>query len=271
MISENWGYLLRYPFSRSVFMNRFAQAITRWFGSSVLAIALLSLTDGNSQAQLLPPGQAVPQSSAASICQPPQSNEFLLLIVTRTPDTQTQVQQLLPPNTSITTCGYLSEVVTRVGGFRTVERANAWARYINESTGLGAYVVRPAETPSATTLPPTTAAASPSQLSNQPGNPTVTASTGYRPKPLGPGYAVLVDYFNQPETATKVQEILQNEVGLVSYRQSPFLLALYTNDASAAYGALQTLSDRGLWATIVDSRRVILLRQVVTLPQAAAR
>lgn len=251
-------------------MNRSAQVFTRWLGPSVIAIATLVVMDGVSQAQL-PPGQTTPVGGSA-ICQPPQPNEFLLLVVTRTPETQNQVQQLLPPNASVATCGYLNEVVMRVGGFRTVERANAWARYINESTGLGAYVVRPAETLSATAPPSieTTATVNPpaAQVSQ---STTASSSSVYRPQPLGPGYAVLVDYANQPEIAAKVQQILSKDVGLVAYRQSPFLLALYTNDATAAYGALQTLSDRGLWATLVDSRRVVLLRQAVVLTPTAAR
>ncbi|MDX2232045.1 MAG: hypothetical protein NW220_20585 [Leptolyngbyaceae cyanobacterium bins.349] len=250
-------------------MNRTIQPFIRWLYTSwlpAIAIAGLSTT---TQAQL-PPAQLTPNSSvAASPCQPPQPNEFLLLVVTRTPASQAQVNQLLPPNTSIVTCRYLDDTVTRVGGFRTVERANAWARYLSETTGLAAFVARPAEAPAtATTLgiPQTT----PSATVNRPAATKPTAS-GYNPTPLGPGYAVLVDYANQPELAAKLQQALGKEIGLVSYGQSPFLLALYTNDSNAANAALQALSDRGFWATLVDSRRVVLLRQPVVLPRSVSQ
>jgi hypothetical protein len=218
-----------------------------------------------------------------SICQPPAASEYLLLVVSRTQENQVQVQKLLPPSASIAVCTYLNDTVTRIGGFRTMDRANAWARYITETTGLAAYVVRPAEVPS-TTIPPTsqlsTASPSPtaSPLPNpspsstppiQPTNPATkpsgTAFSSYNPKTLGAGYAVLVDYFNQPELASKVKQALGKEIGLVAYGQRPYLLARYTTDQSEANSILQTLSDRGFWATVVDSRRVILLRQSVEI------
>lgn len=237
----------------------------------MVAMLLWAVGDGV-QAQS-PAGQSLPGQDANLIaCPPPQPSEFLLLVVTRTPDSQGQVRQLLPPNTAIATCNYLNDLVTRVGGFRTVERTNAWARYITETTGLAAYVVRPAEAPAVATPPspnpkPASPAPNPSPQATKPATP---GTSGYNPKPLGPGYAVLVDYANQPEVATKVKQVLGKEVGLVAYGQSPFLLALYTTDSDAAYAALQTLSDRGFWATLVDSRRVVLLKQTVTLPKSVS-
>lgn len=245
-------------------MNRTIQRFACWLCPSGLVVASVMNIGANniSQAQL-PPAQISPSSAAAIVpCQPPQPSEFLLLVVTRTPEAQAQVNQLLPPNTSITTCRYLDDQVTRVGGFRTIERANAWARYLTETTGLAAFVARPAEAPIAATP------ANPS--SSAPAKPTPStalpvSTSGFNPKPLGPGYAVLVDYASQPEIATKVREVVGKEIGLASYGQSPFLLALYTTDSNAAYAALQTLSDRGFWATLVDSRRVVLLRQGLKL------
>ncbi|MGQ9872792.1 hypothetical protein [Leptodesmis sp.] len=228
------------------------------------------------QSQPLPvpsPGSSSANQNLA--CQPPASGEYLLLVVTRTSDSQTQVKQLLPPNTSVAICNYLNDTVTRVGGFRTVERANAWARYITDTTGLAAFVARPAETPASpnpVSGTPGQASTLPSPGGTKPVEPAQTAtqssanlSTGYNPKPLGPGYAVLVDYFNQPELATRVQQLLGRPIGVVSYGQRPYLLAIYTTDQNAAHITLQALSDRGFWATIVDSRRVVLLRQSVAL------
>ncbi len=251
-------------------MNHTIQISNQWLGTFLTVATLFSITNIGVQAQL-PSGQAFPrQGTNLIVCQPPQPSEFLLLVVTRTPDSQAQVQQLLPPNTSVVTCNYLNDLVTRVGGFRTVERANAWARYITETTGLAAYVARPAEAPSvAATSPPLE---TPRPVATSPSPPPQTTkpakpgSSGYNPKPLGPGYAVLVDYANQPEVAAKVKQALGKDVGLVTYGQSPFLLALYTTDSNAAYATLQALSDRGFWATLVDSRRVVLLKQTVSSP-----
>ncbi|MDX2244797.1 MAG: hypothetical protein NW224_29325, partial [Leptolyngbyaceae cyanobacterium bins.302] len=169
-------------------MNRI-QFLTRWFCPVVLVAGLTNA--GVTPAQLPPAQTILAQTTAIAPCQPPQPNEFLLLVITRNSESQAQVNQLLPPNTSISTCSYLNDTVTRVGGFRTVERTNAWARYINETTGLAAFVVRPAETPASAASPP--AQPSNSGVSTKPA-PTAkpTPTTGYNPKPLGPGYAVLV-------------------------------------------------------------------------------
>jgi len=241
---------------------------------AILASSILLSAGTKVQAQALPPAEVLPlQTASYATCQPPAPSEYLLLVVTRTPDSQTQVQQLLPPNTTVGACTYLEDTVTRVGGFRTVERANAWAKYVTETTGLAAFVARPAETPQASS---TAGTSTPAAIS-KPQKPTASPSTAakpndssYSPKPLGLGYAVLVDYQNQPEMAVKVRQILGKDLGLVSYGQRPYLLAVYTADSNAANTALQLLSDRGFWATLVDSRRVILLRRTVSLPSTAA-
>jgi hypothetical protein len=75
----------------------------------------------------------------------------------------------------------------------------------------------------------------------------------------------LVDYFEQPEIATQVRQILSQDVGLVSYGQRPYLLAGYTTSQTTANATLQTLSDRGFWVMLVDSRRVVLLKPTVML------
>jgi hypothetical protein len=243
-------------------------------------IGSILLTAGSEvHAQMLPPAEIpAPQTASYATCQPPAPSEYLLLVVTRTPDTQTKVQQLLPPNTSVNTCYYLDDTVTRVGGFKTVERANAWAKYMTETTGLAAFVARPAESPPsssmATAAPATPSAIAPKKSANVSSTaPSTTPKNdlvSYSPKPLGVGYAVLVDYQNQPEMAVKVRQILGKDVGLVSYGQRPYLLATYTDDSNTANTTLQQLSDRGFWATLVDSRRVILLRRSVALPSTTA-
>ncbi len=228
-----------------------------------VAIALVSASSAAAQAQLPPDQTPIPQGQILALCQPPQPQEILLLVVTRTQETRTQVNQLLPPNTTIATCRYLNDTVTRVGGFRTVDRANAWARYITETTGLAAYVARPAEAPPAeAAATPPIAQTEPARPAAQPTQSTPTGKT-YQPKPLGAGYAVLVSYFDQPEVAAKVQTAVGRPVGLAAYGQKPFLLVTHTTDLAIAGQLVQQLSERGFWASLVDSRRVMMLKTAI--------
>ncbi|MCL1474850.1 hypothetical protein [Argonema antarcticum] len=97
----------------------------------------------------------------------------------------------------------------------------------------------------------------------QTGTPPTENLPAYNPKPLGTGYAVLIDYFNQPELAERVQQALGKNVGLVSYGQRPYLLALHTSNQKDATDTLKALSDRGFWVMVVDSQKVTLLRSQV--------
>lgn len=170
-------------------------------------------------------------------CQPPKIGEYLLLVVSPTPETQDRVRRALLPNTSTTICKYLKDTVTRIGGFTQIEAANTQARYFNDTVGLSAFVAQ--------------------------GQAQTAGTPAYNPKLLGAGYAVLVDYFNRPETATQVRQVLGTDVGLVSYGQRPYLLAIYSDDQKKVNSTLQKLSDRGFFAMLVDSRKVILLKAVV--------
>ncbi|WP_199313974.1 hypothetical protein [Leptolyngbya sp. FACHB-671] len=193
--------------------------------------------------------RAIAQSAPA--CEPPAAGEYLLLVVSESGQTPEQLRRTLPPNASTTVCRYLDNTVTRVGGFTDAEVANSWAQYLSDLGGMQAFVARPSEATSTQAQAPNT----------QPAPSTETLS--YNPQPLAAGYAVLVDYFNRPEAATDVQQVLGSQVGLVSYGQRPYLLALHTSDAAVANSVLQRLSDRNFLALVVDSRRVILLTPAV--------
>ena len=175
-----------------------------------------------------------------SPCQPPQPNEYLLLVLSKSLEIQEHLQRTLPANTQTTFCRYLDDKVTRIAGFRSLDNANSWARYVKEIVGLSAFVVRPTQA----TLP--------------------TNSLAYNPQPLGEGYAVLVDYLNQPEIAVELKQLLGKDVGLVSFGQRPYLLASYTTNQGEANSILRKLSDRGFWSMLVDSNRVTLLRSVIS-------
>jgi hypothetical protein len=191
---------------------------------------------------------------AIPLCQPPSSGEYLLLVVSPTADNQKQLRSALPPELKTITCKYLNETVTRIGGFKKIDDANRWARYVSNIVGLSAII----------TTRPTTADVQPQtqpQLQQQPPQQTVN----YNPQALGEGYAVLVDYYNRPELVNSVQQAVGGNVGFVSYGQRPYLLAVYTTNQSEAYNTLQKLNNGGFVASIVDSRKVILLRSTVRL------
>jgi hypothetical protein len=175
------------------------------------------------------------------VCQPPNAGEYLLLVVSPTAENRQQLRSALPNEIKTTTCQYLSDTVTRIGGFSKIDDANRWARYINTIVGLSAII---------TTRP--------GEVAQQP-----TSTVPFNPQRLGEGFAVLVDYFNRPELATSLQQAVGGNVGLASYGQKPYLLAVYTTNQQEAYNTLQKLNDRGFFAVLVDSRKVMLLRSVV--------
>ncbi|BDI16725.1 hypothetical protein ANSO36C_25270 [Nostoc cf. commune SO-36] len=194
--------------------------------------------------------QAIPS------CQPPNAGEYLLLVVSPTANNQKQLRSALPPELKTITCKYLNETVTRVGGFNKIDDANRWARYVSNIVGLSAIITTRPTTPDvqAQTQP---------QPQRQAQPPQQTLS--YNPQALGEGYAVLVDYYNRPELVNSVQQAVGGNVGFVSYGQRPYLLAVYTTNQSEAYNTLQKLNNGGFVASIVDSRKVILLRSTVRL------
>ncbi|MCY7277164.1 MAG: hypothetical protein LH702_26410 [Phormidesmis sp. CAN_BIN44] len=204
------------------------------------------------------PHRAIAQTNNPQ-CQPPNAGEYLLLVVSTTPDVQTKLRKVLPNNASTTVCRYLNDVVTRVSGFNTVETASSWAQYLTETVGLQAFVARP----------PIAGNASQSPAIINPPSASPSNTSKYNPQPLGAGYAVLVSYFNKPELATQLQQALKKDVGLVSYGQRPYLLANYTTNQSAANSTLQSLSDRGFFVMVVDSRRVTLLKSSVQISPPA--
>ncbi|MEH2347444.1 MAG: hypothetical protein V7K55_05470 [Nostoc sp.] len=211
---------------------------------SVLGLAIAGLIGGMS---------SVFAQQAIPICQPPTSGEYLLLVVSPTANNQKQLRSALPPELKTITCKYLNETVTRIGGFKKIDDANRWARYVSNIVGLSAII----------TTRPTTADVQPQQQAQQ--QPQPPQQTVYNPQALGEGYAVLVDYYNRPELVNSVQQAVGGNVGFVSYGQRPYLLAVYTTNQSEAYNTLQKLNNGGFVASIVDSRKVILLRSTVRL------
>lgn len=201
----------------------------------------------------VPGSPALPQLPA---CQPPRVDEFLLLVPNPQTDTQARLQQLLPANAVLTPCNYLNTAVVRVEGFASAEIASAWAQYLSEMASVQAFVARPAPPSSIATAPVPNAVGGTS-------TPVAATTPVYRPQSLAAGYAVVVDYFDKPEMASSLRQVINREVGLVSFEQQPYLLAIVTPDPAAASTLLKTLSERGFSAAIVDSRRAVLLTSAV--------
>ncbi|MEL6382763.1 MAG: hypothetical protein AAFQ89_09880 [Cyanobacteria bacterium J06626_18] len=121
----------------------------------------------------------------------------------------------------------------------------------------------PSENPAETPTNPETPTATP--VSN-PETEVMEAAVDYAPQLLGEGYAVLVDYGNNPAVAKQLQQTLNQPVGLAVYEQQPFLLAGQSTDPQAAAQILQTLSTGRYGAFIVDSSDVVLISPGVATP-----
>lgn len=181
-------------------------------------------------------------------CQAPANNEYFLVILTETPKNQDVLRVTLPPDIRIDICRYIDQTVSSIRGFDDQNVANDWARYIQDVVGLRAYVVKPRNK---TTLP------------NQ--SLPVPPDRGFNPQPLGNGYAVLVDYDNQPEIALQLQRSLGRNVGLAAYGRKHFLLVTYTSRRGDATDSMLNLSDRGFLAFVVDSSKVTLISPTIEL------
>lgn len=182
-------------------------------------------------------------------CQQPNVGEYLLLVLSPTPENQKQLRAALPTEQKTIVCKDNNQIVTRVGGFTNIDDAKRWAKYIQNIVGLSATITtRPTEP--VTQLPQTI--------------PNIqTPKITYNPKILGEGYAILVDYFNRPEMVSSLRKAVGGDVGFVSYGQRPYLLAVYTTNQKEAYNTLQKLSETGFVAILADGRKVVLLRSIV--------
>ena len=187
-------------------------------------------------------------AKAIDDCQSPASNEYLLVILTETTVNEDILRQSLPEDIRIDICSYIDQTVSSIRGFDDEDVANDWASYIQDILGFPAYVVKPRE-----------------EKTSRNESLPVLPEAGYNPQPLGSGFAVLVDYNNQPEVALKLQRSLGRNVGLAAYGQKPFLLVTYTNRVGAATNSMVKLSNRGFLAFMVDSSKVTLISPRIKL------
>ncbi|NEP18931.1 MAG: hypothetical protein F6J97_18865 [Leptolyngbya sp. SIO4C1] len=182
-------------------------------------------------------------------CPAPAAGEYILLVRGESESERERALSVLPAANPVLVCSYVDDVVVRAGGFTNLEAANSWALYLTDVEDLDAFVAQPGSTGPATTA-----------ASAEPSVPP------YQPQALGSGYAILIDYANQPEVAEALQQSIDRSVGLAIYRQRPYLLALATADAEAAAQLLQRLADEDYTAILVDSQQVVRLTSAVVLP-----
>jgi hypothetical protein len=176
---------------------------------------------------------------AISECQPPKENQYLVLVKTSTEPAQNIVKNILA-STSINSlvCKYQGKIVTRVGDFNNLADAQKWSDYFNNTAKLSAYIAL---------------------------NPTNNNYPPFQPQALNSDYAILIDYFNRPEIALEIRNLLGKDIGLAAYISRPYLLAIQTNNEREAQFILQKLTEKGFWAIAVDSRLVTLLTPKVQI------
>ncbi|MGI0491975.1 hypothetical protein ACN4EG_09190 [Alkalinema pantanalense CENA528] len=122
----------------------------------------------------------LPGKSQIPVCAPPNAGEYLLFVLSRTPDSQAMVRSKLPTDVPVSVCDYQGSPVTRLGGYQTDVAANAWAQYLGQSTGLQTVVVKPRRIP---------AVAPSSATPGNSGNPTAAmpqSSAPSNPAPSNP-------------------------------------------------------------------------------------
>lgn len=222
----------------------------------------LALTLGSSALAQLPPPPAVPETlvppSAYASCIAPALGEYGLLILRWSLADQERVQRVLPSTTRWQLCNYPSRQqnlpVMQVGGFVQLAAAQELGQQVTAATGLPTVAIQATtrqspEPPDGTTVP----------------QPAIDGAVDYNPRPLGPGYAVLVDFGDRPELAAQLQSQLGRTVGLVSYGQRAYLLGAYTSDASAATATAQDLKRQGFNTQVVEGQQVFVLRTAVVL------
>ena len=195
-------------------------------------------------------------------CDPPESDEHLVLVDQQTPEELEQLKKVLPNGSTTAICQYLDDGVIRVGGFANEEVATAWAEYLSKTLQVQTAIVRPA-----------------TSISSQPDDgttPSVPDSAGeavldepsypdYDPQVLEEGYAILVNYADRTDIAIAVQTELGESVGLAVYRQSPYLIALQSDDFKETGEILRQLIEADFDALMVDSRQVVLMTPVVAV------
>ncbi|MEB3225605.1 MAG: hypothetical protein VKJ86_07350 [Synechococcus sp.] len=227
-----------------------------------------------------------------SLCQPPQGAEFLVLVFTPSQPLQNEVrlqaEQTLTEAQTPIVCEYNGSVLSRIGGFSSLEKATQWSEYFGEAVGLPLMVITPVESdqplavaqnqpqaiaPSVsdlfvTTTTPTSGTQPPAlPLAQAKTAPQVATSTpaSFQPQALRGGFGVLVDYGGSLAIATRLKSLVEGDIGLVAYNERGYLLAAHTEDANQITALLNRLNQNGLGAIAVPADQLILLKSSINL------
>ena len=223
-----------------------------FFSRSLLALSISAAAATSA----LMPARSLAQTRLPA-CPPPVAQEYLLLVRGQNEAERRQIASILPAGNAVLVCQYRDEVVVRVGGFTSLETANAWATYMTTVEGYESFVSRP--TDAAQMAEADSIEQTPSATNN---GASSSGSAVYQPLRLGAGYAVLVNYGDRPDIADTVAQVVR-PVGLAVYRGQAYLLADYTSDSASAAATLQRLSDAQTTAILVDAQEVVRLTSEV--------
>lgn len=267
--------------------------------------SLLALLGGSIITVLTSP-IAMAQESALPTCEAPGADEFLVLVFTPSQplreEVKLQVGRTLPKAHDLLVCQYGGNVLSRVGGFGSQQKATEWAEYFDEAVGLPAMVITPVDgsttLAAVTAMPPSipisldkaappdvivpTEVTTPDDFQQQlnperkipvasissPAGTAIAQSLTpktFQPQALtGGGYGVLVDYGANPQIAVQLKALTQRDVGLAVYGGRGYLLAAQAADSTQATTLLDTLNAQGLLAIAVPTNQIILLKAAVT-------
>ncbi|MGB2924740.1 MAG: hypothetical protein WBB82_05530 [Limnothrix sp.] len=263
-------------------MGRFRKTLpTSFFSLTLSSLAVFSTT-------LV----SVAQDSSLSVCQSPAANEFLVMIFTPSQSLQEEVRlqvgRTLSKNHNLLVCQHGGNVLSRVGGFESLQKARDWAEYFDGAVGLPSMVItpvtgaaiaqnttaNPADIPDLV-VPTEMAIADNLSTTSKPEREIPVATLmetteeiepiAFTPQALtGGGYGILVDYKANPQIVTQLKTLIQKEVGLVAYAARGYLLVEQTADSARVTALLNQLTQTGLVAIAVPTEQLILLKAAVT-------
>lgn len=214
-------------------------------------------------------GSLMAIAQVISQCDPPASDEHLVLVDQQTPQELERLKEVLPDGSTTDICRYLNDDVIRVGGFANEEVATAWGQYLSQTLSVRTAIVRPATPFADADAPVTTPSVDESEAADAIATPAVPEEPSYpayEPQALEDGYAVLVNYADRTDIAIAVQEELGESVGVAVYRQEPYLLAAHSDRVRDASKVLEDLVEADFDALIVDSRQVVLMTAEISVP-----
>lgn len=213
------------------------------------AIASLALGTSPAGSQEVIP-EMITETETLTECAPPAVDTYNIFVATPTPAIQTSVANqatlALGDRAAVKVCLYQGQVMSQVGTFRTLEAASNWQTFLKNTTQLDGVIVQTQGEPEPTAAPEDT-------------------PIPFTPKVLSPGFAVILDFRNDPQVARQIAQGRSQPPGLVVYGDRPYLLMGNEKTMEAAKSVIQQLGNQGYWMGVVPSETVVLLKEAVVL------